>query len=105
MNLLGEPIVELSEYVLVFAEIGATLLLFIAGLEISFSQFKAVGAKSSVIGIFGVVVPFFLGLYILQILGFPWNVNLLVAATLTATNIAITMRTLEDMGKLKTVER
>lgn len=104
MTVLGEPLMELNEYLLVFAEVGAILLLFIAGLEVSFGKFRAVGAKSSVVGIFGVVVPFFLGLYVLDLSGYPWNVNLLVAATLTATSIAITLRTLESIGKLNSIE-
>ena len=102
--ILGEPLMDLNEYVQVFAEVGAILLLFIAGLEVSFGQFKAVGAKSSFVGVFGVIVPFFLGIYVLQFLGFDWNVSLLVAATLTATSIVITVRTLEDIGKLKSEE-
>ncbi|WP_455369513.1 cation:proton antiporter domain-containing protein [[Eubacterium] cellulosolvens] len=102
--ILGEPLMELNEYVQVFAEVGAILLLFIAGLEVSFGQFRAVGAKSSVVGVFGVIVPFLLGIYLLQFLGFDWNVNLLIAATLTATSIAITVRTLEDIGKLNSEE-
>jgi Kef-type K+ transport system membrane component KefB len=102
--ILGEPLMDLNEYVQVFAEVGAILLLFIAGLEVSFSQFRAVGAKSSVVGVFGVIVPFLLGIYLLQFLGFDWNVNLLIAAALTATSIAITVRTLEDIGKLNSEE-
>ncbi|MFC1506871.1 cation:proton antiporter [Thermoproteota archaeon] len=102
--ILGEPLMDLNEYVQVFAEVGAILLLFIAGLEVSFSQFKAVGAKSSIVGVFGVIVPFLMGIYLLQFLGFDWNVNLLIAATLTATSIAITVRTLEDLGKLNSEE-
>ncbi len=104
ITVLGEPIMEINEYIRVFAEVGAILLLFIAGLEVSFARFKAVGAKSSVVGSFGVILPFFLGLYTLQFLGFPWEGNLLVAATLTATSIAITARTLEDLGRLNTIE-
>lgn len=104
LHVFGEPLVELNEYILIFAEIGAILLLFIAGLEISFGSFKAVGVRSGIIGVFGVVIPFFLGLYALQFFGIPWEVNLLVAATLTATSIAITMRTLEEMGKLNSLE-
>ncbi len=102
--ILGEPLMELNEYVQVFAEVGAILLLFIAGLEVSFGQFRAVGAKSSVVGVFGLIVPFLLGIYVLEFLGFDWNVNLLIAATLTATSIAITVRTLEDIGKLNSEE-
>jgi len=104
MMVLGEPLMEINEYILVFAEVGAILLLFVAGLEVSFARFKAVGAKSSVVGVFGVVVPFFLGLYVLQLSAYPWNVTLLVAAALTATSIAITLRTLESVGKLNSME-
>ncbi|WP_455368194.1 cation:proton antiporter domain-containing protein [[Eubacterium] cellulosolvens] len=104
LMIFGNPLIELNEYVTVFAEVGAILLLFIAGLEISFGHFKAVGAKSSVVGILGVVVPFFLGIYVMQRLGFDWNVGLLVAATLTATSIAITLRTLENMHRLHSTE-
>jgi Kef-type K+ transport system membrane component KefB len=104
MTVLGEPLVEINEYVIVFAKVGAILLLFIAGLEVSFAKFKAVGAKSTLVGMFGVVFPFFLGLYVLQLSGYPWNVALLVAATLTATSIAITLRTLESMGRLNSTE-
>ncbi len=104
LQVFGEPLVEINEYILIFAEIGAILLLFIAGLEISFGRFKAVGVQSVIVGTFGVVVPFLLGFYILQYFGFPWEVDLLVAATLTATSIAITMRTLEEMGKLNSLE-
>jgi Kef-type K+ transport system membrane component KefB len=104
LPVFGEPLIELNEYILVFAEVGAILLLFIAGLEVSFGRFRVIGAKSAIVGAFGVVVPFLLGLYTFIFLGFPWNVNLLVAATLTATSIAITMRTLEEMGKLNSLE-
>jgi len=100
----GDPIMELNEYVLGFAEIGAILLLFIAGLEISFSDFKAVGSRSIIVGTFGVIIPFLSGLYILQLLDYPWGVTLLVAATLTATSIAITLRTLESLGELTSIE-
>ncbi|MGC8849984.1 MAG: cation:proton antiporter, partial [Candidatus Bathyarchaeia archaeon] len=52
----------------------------------------------------GVAVPFLLGLYVMGLLGFPWNVSLLVAAALTATSIAITVRTLESVGRLRSTE-
>lgn len=104
MRVAGFQIVELNEYVLAFAEIGAILLLFIAGLEVSFGQFKAVGVKSAIVGASGVIAPFFMGAYVSVLLGFDWNVGLIVGATLSATSIAITMRTLEEMGKLRSME-
>ncbi len=102
--LYGEPLIEINEYLLVFAEIGAILLLFIAGLETSFGSFKNVGLQSIIVGSFGVVIPFFLGIYILRLIGISLHIVLLAAAALTATSIAITLRTLEDLGKLNSVE-
>lgn len=100
----GEPLIELNEYIIAFAEIGAILLLFIAGLETGFGRFKEMGGVSAIVGVSGVATPLLLGLYIMELLGFPWNVSLLVAAALTATSIAITVRTLEGIGRLHSTE-
>jgi Kef-type K+ transport system membrane component KefB len=103
----GEPLVAFNEHVLAFGEIGAILILFIAGLEVGFAQFRAVGAKSFVIGASGVVVPFLLGLYLTLAIPLPptdFAGALIVAAALTATSIAITMRTLEELGTLNLTE-
>lgn len=104
VRVAGFQIIELNEYVLAFAEIGAILLLFIAGLEVGFGQFRAVGLKSAIVGTFGVIIPFFMGAYVSVLLGFDWNVGLIVGAALSATSIAITMRTLEEMGELRSME-
>ncbi|MEM2843169.1 MAG: cation:proton antiporter [Candidatus Bathyarchaeia archaeon] len=104
LKIAGIQLIELNEYVLAFAEIGAILLLFIAGLEVSFAQFKATGFESAIIGALGVVIPFFTGTYVTLILGFSWHSSLIVGATLTATSIAITMKALEEIGKLTSIE-
>ena len=103
----GEPLVALNEHVLAFAEIGAILILFVAGLEVGFAQFRTLGRQSFVVGAFGVVVPFLLGLYIILLVPLPPTDlpgALIVAAALTATSIAITMRTLEELGALDSLE-
>jgi Kef-type K+ transport system membrane component KefB len=107
LQIQGEPLVAFNEHVLAFGEIGAILLLFVAGLEVGFAQFRAVGAQSFVIGTSGVVVPFLLGLYFTLAIPLPPTDlpgALIVAAALTATSIAITMRTLEELGTLHLVE-
>ena len=99
----GEPLVALNEHVLAFAEIGAILILFVAGLEVGFAQFRTLGRQSFVVGACGVLVPFLLGLYIILLVPLPPTDlpgALIVAAALTATSIAITMRTLEELGAL-----
>ena len=103
----GEPLVALNEHVLAFAEIGAILILFVAGLEVGFAQFRTLGRQSFVVGAFGVIVPFLLGLYIVLLVPLPPTDlpgALIVAAALTATSIAITMRTLEELGALDSLE-
>ena len=103
----GEPLVALNEHVLAFAEIGAILILFVAGLEVGFAQFRTLGRQSLVVGAFGVLVPFLLGLYIILLVPLPPTDlpgALIVAAALTATSIAITMRTLEELGALDSLE-
>jgi len=103
----GEPLVAFNEHVLAFGEIGAILILFVAGLEVGFAQFRAVGSQSLIIGASGVIVPFLLGLYLTLAVPLPPTDlpgALIVAAALTATSIAITMRTLEELGALNSTE-
>ncbi len=103
----GEPLVAFNEHVLAFGEIGAILILFVAGLEVGFGQFRALGIQSFIIGASGVIVPFLLGAYVTLVVPLPPTDlagALIVASALTATSIAITMRTLEDLGSLTTIE-
>ncbi len=46
----GHKLIELNEIVLVFSQIGAILILFAAGLEMTFSEFRAAGLRSFVVG-------------------------------------------------------
>lgn len=95
----GHGLVEINDTVEVFAEIGAILILFTAGLEMTFTEFRGAGAKSFVIGTMGVVVPFFGGYYVTLALGYDFASALLVGAALTATSIAITIKVLEELRK------
>ncbi len=91
-------------YVRSLAEIGAIVILFIAGLSISFAQFRASGVASFTVAGFGVITPLVLGFSVLQLGGFSAASALIVGAALTATSIAITVRTLESIGKINTGE-
>lgn len=107
LQIAGEPLVTFNDHVLAFAEIGAILILFVAGLEVGFGQFRALGSQSLMIGAAGVLVPFLTGLYVILAVPFPpTNLAgaLIVAAALTATSIAITMRTLEELRALDSLE-
>jgi len=45
----GTPLIEINEIVLAFGEIGGILILFVAGLEITFRDFRKVGMAGFVV--------------------------------------------------------
>lgn len=102
--IFGQPLISINDIVQAFAEIGAILILFSSGLQMTFSEFRGVGAKSFVVGGLGVVIPFFLGFYTMVLLGQTLESGLIVGAALSATSIAITSRVLESLGMLGTQE-
>jgi Kef-type K+ transport system membrane component KefB len=99
-----EHIVVLSEEVKILGEIGAIVILFMAGLEMTPKEFIRGGKASFTVGTVGVVVPFFVGFFVFQIFGFDAFQAMLVATALTATSIAISVQVLSEFGKLKTPE-
>ena len=101
---LGGQLIELNEIFLAFAEMGGIVILFAAGLEFTFAEFRAVGKPSFIVGGLGVIIPFLLGYVSSIMLGYGWHAAMLIGAALTATSIAITVRVLTDMGVLRTRE-
>ncbi len=100
----GEHLVVLTEEVKILGEIGAIVILFMAGLEMTPKEFIRGGKASFTVGALGVVVPFFIGFFIFQFFGFDAFQAMLVATALTATSIAISVQVLSEFGKLKTPE-
>ncbi len=97
--IFGTKLIDLNDIVLAFSEIGAILILFAAGLEMSFTEFRGVGVKSFVVGGLGVAVPFFSSMYTSIYLGYPLATALIVGAALSATSIAITVGVLSSLNK------
>ncbi|OPY29596.1 MAG: putative cation:proton antiport protein [Methanocella sp. PtaU1.Bin125] len=102
--LLGRHIVVLNDAVMVISEMGAVTLLFLVGLETSFANFRRSGFVASVVAVCGVIVPFLLGYGLTVAFGYSLNEAFLVGAALTATSIAITVKTLQDIGRTQTDE-
>jgi Kef-type K+ transport system membrane component KefB len=100
----GVPVIELNEIVRAFGEIGGILILFVAGLEMSFTDFRRVGKASFVVGTIGVVVPFVMGYGVSLLLGFDVVASLVVGAALTATSISITSVVLIELKQTKKIE-
>jgi Kef-type K+ transport system membrane component KefB len=106
--LLGPTLFSLIEtdgMVRILAEIGIILLLFQIGLETDIGDLVNAGRKSAVVAIGGFLFPFVL-CFSLSYYWFELStlVSLLVAGTMTATSIGITMRSLGDLGRAKSKE-
>jgi len=100
----GQPLLKIDGELKVLGEIGAIVILFIAGLEITPKEFLRGGKASFVVGACGVVVPFFVGFVVFGFFGFDAFQSMLIATALTATSIAISIQVLREFGKLQTPE-
>jgi Kef-type K+ transport system membrane component KefB len=100
----GTPLIEVNVIVSAFGEIGGILILFVAGLEMTFTDFRHVGASGFTIGTLGVIVPFAMGYGFSALLGFNTGACLVIAAALVATSISITSLVLQELGKCRTIE-
>ncbi|MBL7002184.1 MAG: cation:proton antiporter [Nitrosopumilus sp.] len=99
-----KPLLTIGSEIKVLGEIGAIVILFIAGLEMTPREFLRGGKASFTVGTLGVVVPFFAGLVVFQMFGFDALQSMMIATALTATSIAISVQVLSEFGKLKTAE-
>ncbi len=96
-TLLG--MIEPDGMIRILAEIGIILLLFQIGLETDIGDLIESGTKSVIVAVCGFIIPFVLCFG----LSYYWfnlstMVSMLIAGTMTATSIGITMRSLVDLG-------
>ena len=100
----GSPLIQINDIVRAFGEIGGILILFIAGLEMTFRDFRKVGTAGFVIGTVGVIVPFIMGYGLSLALGLGTITGLVVGAALVATSISITALVLQELNQSRKIE-
>ena len=102
----GTNLFKVAYVVDIFSRYGVIFLLFMVGLESSITELKHTGRASIQVALIGVIAPIVLGLLATYFLmpDAPFQADLFVAATLSATSIGITARVLKDMNKLRTRE-
>lgn len=89
------------------AELGVIILLLQIGLETRLGDLVRVGARASLVGSVGIVVPFSLGAFVagpLLLPGLSSHAYLFLGATLAATSVGITGRVFRDLGRLQMPE-
>lgn len=100
----GSPVIQINDIVRAFGEIGGILILFVAGLEMTFRDFRKVGRAGFVVGTVGVVVPFIMGYGLSLALGLGTITGLVVGAALVATSISITALVLQELNQIRKIE-
>lgn len=93
-------LIQIDGMIRVLAEIGIIMLLFQIGLETHIGDLLESGYKSVVVALGGFFLPF-IACYALSyyVFSLPQLVSLIIAGTMTATSIGITMRSLNDLGR------
>ncbi|MFN3598788.1 MAG: cation:proton antiporter [Aquificaceae bacterium] len=95
-------LIQPSEVLKLLAEIGVILLLFHIGLEADINQLKRVGLSAFLVAFVGAFTPMLLGTLVsYYLLKLPLATSLFLGGTLTATSIGITVRVLDDLGKMR----
>lgn len=91
-----------SDSLTVLAEMGVIFLLFTVGLETKPQAILQVGARSAVVAVLGVVIPFVAGYAIAVWWDGKFVEAMFVGAALVATSVGITARVLGSLGLLET---
>lgn len=92
---------ELPIFINDFAEIGVLLLMFLAGLELDLSDLAKTKAASAYAGVFGVLVPIFLGFLVGELFSMDFSHSIFLGLTLGATSVSISAQTLMELKVLK----
>src|SRR5579863_3495168 len=93
-----------GDALLLIAQIGGLVLMFIAGLETDIERMREASVTAFLVALSGVIWPFFLGAGVAHILGLPWSTAWFLGGALTATSVSISARTLMDAGKMTSPE-
>jgi Kef-type K+ transport system membrane component KefB len=94
-------IVQSTETMVVFSQIGVALLLFIVGLSLSPKVIREVGKVSLITGIGQIIFTSIIGFFIGRLLGFSVLVSFYIAMALTFSSTIIIMKLLSDKKDLE----
>lgn len=109
-NIIPGEIMPISPEIDLIGQIGAVILLFLAGIETDVKQFMKFGKVAGFVAAGGVIVPFILGYFAIKLFytapeGEPIEyVALFTGAILTATSVGITARVLKDIDRMNSEE-
>src|SRR5277367_3633799 len=89
---------------LLLAQIGGYVLMFIAGIETDIERMREASVTAFIVALSGVIWPFLLGAGVGHMFGLSWITSCFLGGALTATSVSISARTLMDAGQLSSKE-
>src|SRR6266498_4814785 len=95
---------EASSALMLMAQVGGLVLMFIAGLETDIDRMREASLTAFLVALSGVIWPFFLGAGVGHLMGLSWTTACFLGGALTATSVSISARTLMDAGKMSSPE-
>jgi Kef-type K+ transport system membrane component KefB len=95
---------QASGALLLLAQIGGMVLMFIAGVETDVDRMREASVTAFVVALFGVIWPFLLGAGVGHLFGLSWTTACFLGGALTATSVSISARTLMDAGQMTSPE-
>jgi len=95
---------EASSALLLLSQLGAILLMFIAGVETDIDRMREASVTAFIVALSGVIWPFLLGAGVAHAFGLSWKTACFLGGALTATSVSISARTLMDAGRLDSKE-
>ncbi len=91
-----------SSVLMIFGNIGLFAMMFLAGVEISWSQLYKEKKNSVFIATFASLTPFFMSFIVFSLIGFPKLTAAMIGVSMAITAEATSARVLLDLKKLKT---
>lgn len=96
--------VEMTPFLKQLSEVGVIMLMFLAGLETDFEQFKRSAGGATIVAVSGVAVPFIGGWLTAGFFGYSGISAIFVGVLLVATSVSISVQTLRELGYLQSPE-
>lgn len=97
----GFDIIQSNEIVEFLGFLGVSFLMLMAGLEINVKEIKKAEKPISEMAILNGVIPFFTGLIITRIFGYPWETSILVGTIFISSSIGIIIPSLTGGNLVK----
>jgi Kef-type K+ transport system membrane component KefB len=92
-----------QDAVVLLGDVGLIFLMFLTGMEVSWSNFRKEGRDAAVISLSAALTPFFLSVVVFYLVfGFPLLVALTIGISMSITAEAANARVMLELGKLKT---